>query len=326
MSWDFVVLNRGGRSQGAVATVAISKNKGKWRMVPRISGEISSRAGLSKGSRVALAFGHPGSAEAGQVLVIAAADGAWRLRQLTGKARMLGVATVTLPPGATPADRAAQPCDASVIDIPGRGEGIAIVLPPALFGPVEAVLPQPADDREAVIALARLPNGRLDIDMPRPAAAIVALPPAITARAPKRSADTRRPRSEPKAKQTQGMTFPGKLTEQERGHLERIIAKSEPTESFALAAIAAWTGLARMGPAAILARRLTDKGYLVARLPVAGKNHWAVRRLDDGTNVKLPPEGGARVEVRDGLPIPVTICPTRHAAGSVSSVEHGGLI
>lgn len=108
------------------------------------------------------------------------------------------------------------------------------------------------------------------------------------------------------------------LTDGERTILEALLRVGEPGVPIPEGTARQATGIWKAGPAVGKLRVLERKGYLKGAISPAGARVWRVTRDPAGKSV-APAIEGSRIEIRDDLPVPVTVCPTRWARGSVES-------
>lgn len=107
------------------------------------------------------------------------------------------------------------------------------------------------------------------------------------------------------------------LTDGERRTLAALIRVTAPGTTMHWSAALKATGIGKPGPAASLLKRVQSKGY-VSFSSEGPSRYVRVIRDAAGGPIRSAP-AGSRVEHREGMPVPVTICPTRHARGSVQT-------
>jgi len=107
------------------------------------------------------------------------------------------------------------------------------------------------------------------------------------------------------------------LTDGERRIIDALLKVGAPGAPIPEAAARQATCIQKPGPALSRLSALCRKGYLMSAIGVGGRV-YRVTRNAAGDRV-APMIEGARVEIRDDLPVPVTVCPPRYARGSVES-------
>jgi hypothetical protein len=107
------------------------------------------------------------------------------------------------------------------------------------------------------------------------------------------------------------------LTDGERRTLVALIRVTAPGTTMHWSAALKATGIGKPGPAACMLKRVQSKGYVSFSSEGPSRYVRVIRDLA-GDPIRSAP-AGSRIEHREGLPVPVTICPPRHARGSVQT-------